>query len=138
MQDAQQNALCLDKCNKVELWHPIHSSVEEIETWRRHLINLEIVQPFKHPQQLDQIPPLIFSEVMRDIDLFVAVASVGNDPAWEHRQEMAYWGEYNNEIFLASAETRKQVLAELLPKLKIAKQTRIEGRYLIVEGTLRT
>jgi ankyrin repeat protein len=237
MQDAQQNALCLDKCSKVELWHPIHSSVEEIETWRRHLINLEIVQPFKQahreiylltdaeresgnqsqrfashilrhhqvkalaedrgwkkslggswdggdetdaylsiphanlvveyrlqnmheletsgiymyvssgsvqflkrntPQQLDQIPPLIFSEVMRDIDLFVAVASVGNDPEWEHRQEMAYWGEYNNEIFLASAETRKQVLAELLPKLKIAKQTRIEGRYLIVEGTLRT
>ena len=34
------------------------------------------------PVRLDQIPALVFSEVMRDVDLFVGVASVGNDPAW--------------------------------------------------------
>src|SRR5262249_29246876 len=32
--------------------------------------------------QLVSVPPLVFSEVMRDVDLFVGVASVGNDPAW--------------------------------------------------------
>ena len=30
---------------------------------------------------LIEIPKLIFSEAMRDTDLFVGVASVGNDPA---------------------------------------------------------
>jgi hypothetical protein len=34
------------------------------------------------PLALDQVPPLVLSEVMRDADLFVGVASVGNDPTW--------------------------------------------------------
>ena len=34
------------------------------------------------PITLEQVPPLIFSEIMRDVDLFVGVASVGNDPTW--------------------------------------------------------
>ncbi len=34
------------------------------------------------PLALDEIPPLVFSEVMRDADLFVGVASVDNDPNW--------------------------------------------------------
>ena len=41
----------------------------------RHNIN--------EPLPLDQIPPLVFSEVLRDVDLFVGVASVGNDPTWQ-------------------------------------------------------
>ena len=31
---------------------------------------------------LDRVPPLVLSEVLRDVDLFVGVASVGNDPTW--------------------------------------------------------
>ena len=31
---------------------------------------------------LEQVPPIVFSEVLRDVDLFVGVASVGNDPRW--------------------------------------------------------
>lgn len=87
---------------------------------------------------LEMVPPLLFSEIMRDVDLFVAIASVGNDPEWEHRQDYGYWREYNDGELLPSAESRKQVLTALLPKLKIAKQTRIEGRYLFVTGKLRT
>ncbi|HEV3236958.1 MAG TPA: DUF4132 domain-containing protein, partial [Gemmataceae bacterium] len=34
------------------------------------------------PLSLESIPPLVFSEIMRDVDLFVGVASVGNDPNW--------------------------------------------------------
>jgi len=38
-------------------------------------------RPVEHePLLLEQIPPLVFSEVMRDVDLFVGVASVSNDP----------------------------------------------------------
>ena len=34
------------------------------------------------PLDLEEISPLVFSEIMRDVDLFVGVASVGNDPTW--------------------------------------------------------
>ena len=51
------------------------------------------------PLPLEQVPPLVFSEVMRDVDLFVGVASVGNDPTWQdggpegrYRQ---YWHDYS-------------------------------------------
>jgi hypothetical protein len=31
------------------------------------------------PLALTEVPPLVFSELMRDVDLFVGVTSVGND-----------------------------------------------------------
>jgi hypothetical protein len=37
------------------------------------------------PLQLADVPPIVFSELMRDIDLFVGVCSVGNDPTWADR-----------------------------------------------------
>src|SRR5437899_2610222 len=47
---------------------------------------------------LAEVPPLLFSELMRDVDLFVGVASVGNDPNWvdggpENRFQ-GYWNTY--------------------------------------------
>ncbi|HEX3148275.1 MAG TPA: DUF4132 domain-containing protein [Gemmataceae bacterium] len=36
----------------------------------------------EEPLPLTDIPPLVFSEIMRDVDLFVGVARVGNDPNW--------------------------------------------------------
>ena len=32
----------------------------------------------------------MFSEIMRDVDLFVGVASIGNDPTWADRGEQGY------------------------------------------------
>ena len=45
---------------------------------------------------LDTIPPLVFSEIMRDVDLFVGVASVGNDPTWQDggTEGRTYWTDY--------------------------------------------
>ncbi len=79
---------------------------------------------------------------MRDIDLFVGVASVGNDPNWldggfdpERRD---YWHRYSFGELAASAETRREVLREVIPKLTIADRCRFEERYLIVRGDVRT
>lgn len=95
-----------------------------------------------HPIPLTEVPVLVFSEVMRDVDLFVGVCSVGNDPNWEHRGEEGiygdYWRSYSFGDLSASAETRKEILQRLLPRLKIAARSRIEGRFLIVRGDLRT
>jgi hypothetical protein len=34
------------------------------------------------PIPLDRVKPLVFSEIMRDVDMFVGVCSIGNDPNW--------------------------------------------------------
>jgi hypothetical protein len=94
------------------------------------------------PIPLEKIPPLVFSEVMRDVDLFVGVASVGNDPTWEdggpdHRYR-TYWYSYSFGELSATAQTRKQLLERLIPRLTIASRCNIEGHFLKVRGDLRT
>ena len=87
------------------------------------------------------VPPLVFSEVMRDVDLFVGVASIGNDPNWQDRGNQAfngYWHDYSFGDLSATAQTRKAVLERLLPKLRIAGRCSLEGRFLKVQGKLRT
>ncbi len=94
------------------------------------------------PLPLEQIPALVFSEIMRDVDLFVGVASVGNDPTWSdggtdgrHRD---YWQTFSFGELGASAQTRRQVLETLIPRLKIRDRCRFEERFLVVEGALAT
>ena len=91
---------------------------------------------------LESIPPLVFSEIMRDVDLFVGVASVGNDPNWadggpggQHRD---YWHDYAFGELSATAETRRALLERLVPRLKIADRCSLADRFLIVKGKLRT
>ncbi|MBW3622640.1 MAG: DUF4132 domain-containing protein [Armatimonadetes bacterium] len=95
------------------------------------------------PRPLTEVPALLFSEIMRHVDLFVGVASIGNDPAWQDRGELQnrytdYWQSYSFGELNATAATRKEVLARLLPRLKIAGRCALEGRFLHVRGDLRT
>lgn len=93
------------------------------------------------PVSLRDVPALVFSEVMRDVDLFVGVASVGNDPSWRDQGPQAghgYWQAYAFGELGASAETRRQVLGTLIPKLKVKDRLALEGRFLVVRGDLRT
>ncbi|MGC5030009.1 DUF4132 domain-containing protein [Micromonospora sp. DT229] len=94
------------------------------------------------PLPLDQIPPLVFSEIMRDVDLFVGVASVGNDPTWSDGGPQGrfrdYWSSYSFGELSATAETRRDLLARLLPRLAVGQRARIDGRFLAVDGDLRT
>ena len=90
---------------------------------------------------LVDIDPLVFSEVMRNVDLFVGVCSIGNDPEWHDRGIEGYahyWQEYSFGDLTASAQTRKEILEHLLPRLKIADRCRLENRFLVVQGKLRT
>jgi hypothetical protein len=90
---------------------------------------------------LVDIPALVFSEVMRDVDLFVGVCSVGNDPEWQDRGEagttLTYWREASFGALSATAKTRREVLERLLPRLKIASKCQLQERFLRVQGALR-
>lgn len=69
---------------------------------------------------LDQVPPVLFSEVMRDVDLVVSVAHVGGvDP----------------EASLTTVEMRRVIVSESLRLLKI-ENVRLDGNYARIEGTL--
>jgi hypothetical protein len=94
------------------------------------------------PLALEEVPPLVLSEVMRDVDLFVGVASVGNDPNWAdggpEGRYRDYWTSYSFGALSQTAKTRRQVLQRLIPRLKIADRCLLKGRFLIVQGDLRT
>jgi hypothetical protein len=99
----------------------------------------------KEPIKLEKVPPLAFSEVMRDVDLFVGVASIANDPAWQpgdadghRREDDDYWHSFSFGKLTQPAETRHDILKQLVPKLKIASQLKLSDRFLIVKGKLRT
>ena len=94
------------------------------------------------PVPLQDIPPLVFSEIMRDVDLFVGVCSVSNDPNWTdgganapHRD---YWQNHSFGELSATAETRRELLSRLIPRIKIRDQASIDGRFLKVQGQRRT
>ncbi|MFJ3338072.1 DUF4132 domain-containing protein [Streptomyces sp. NPDC086766] len=89
---------------------------------------------------LADVPPLVFSEAMRDVDLFVGVTSIAADPDWSDRgPARAYWERAAGFAELTeSAEARREALARILPRLRIADRCSLDGRYLVVRGDLTT
>ncbi|MCW6010108.1 DUF4132 domain-containing protein [Micromonospora sp. CPCC 205371] len=93
------------------------------------------------PVPLSDVPAAVFSEAMRDVDLFVGVTSIATDPTWADRGTERYFGYWAGAAFGALSAiglVRRQVLAHLLPKLKIRDRARLDGNYVVVDGHKRT
>jgi hypothetical protein len=94
------------------------------------------------PLPLEQVPPLVLSEIMRDVDLFVGVGSVGNDPTWADGGPAGryrdYWTRYAFGDLSETAKMRRDVLGRLIPRLKIAARCQLTDRFLTVRGDIRT
>ncbi len=93
------------------------------------------------PAALESIPPVVFSEVMRDVDLFTGVASIGSAAAWGQREPIPfreYWNAFSFGELTSMAENRKTVLERLLARLPIRDRCRIDGRFLEVRGDRAT
>lgn len=70
--------------------------------------------------KLKDVPKLLFSETMRDVDLVVSVAHVGGvDP----------------EASLTTIEMRRAIVAESIRLLKLD-NVRVEGNFALIEGSL--
>src|SRR5262249_3122556 len=70
-----------------------------------------------------------------------SVANIGNDPQWGERvgnPHGEYWSRAAFGELSETGKTRRDVLADLLPGLTIAAQCRLEERFLVVAGKLRT
>lgn len=111
----------------------VYAYVESGEFWFSRVDGGELT--------LAEVPELVFSEILRDMDLFIGVCSVGNDPELAMVDDPAF----QRYISLAShceleggAQVRRDLLGDILSRLPIAKRCRLEGRYLVVAGDLRT
>ncbi len=85
---------------------------------------LETVQFFDRKdygtKPFEEISPVLFSEIMRDVDLVVSVAHVGGvDPEASH----------------STVEMRASIVAELLSLLKVDNVT-VKDRHAIIQGSL--
>ena len=102
---------------------------------------MRFVDENEEVKDLIEIPKIVLSEIMRDVDLFVGVASVGNDPEWRDNgglpQYRDYWTSYSFGDLNEVAKTRKGILEKLVPRLKINKVANIDGKFLKIKGTKR-
>lgn len=93
------------------------------------------------PLRVTDVPILVFSEIMRDVDLFVGVASIGNDPTWQdgggENRYGTYWQNYSFGELSTTALARRETLERLIPRLKIANRCSFVDRFLVVQGSRR-
>jgi Domain of unknown function (DUF4132) len=106
-----------------------------------HYIHTDQVRFYRGLQQVNMpdVPPLLFSELMRDVDLFVGVCSIGNDPNWtdtgNDNRFSNYWRSYAfSEELAESGKMRRAALERIIPRLKIAQLCRFTDKYLVVQG----
>jgi hypothetical protein len=121
-----------------EFWVGYANSEEHVSTDQVRFYRGQTHEPLA----LEEVPALAFTEIMRDVDFFVGVGSVGNDPTWQDGGPggvyRAYWQTYSFGDLTQTAQTRKEVLETLVPRLKIKDRAWLEGKFLYVRGNIRT
>jgi hypothetical protein len=112
------------------------------------------------PVPLRDVPGVVFSEAMRDVDLFVSVASMAADTNWRDtgldrqnvlRQALTDaalaaasgrpYTDWRGPAFgelTGSAESRRQVLNWMLSQLAVSDRLELDDRWLRVRGDLRS
>ena len=90
---------------------------------------------------IDDVPAILYSEVMRDVDLFTSVSAVGDDETWADQ------GDRGTGIFSDSFDIqelsgliglRREMLSLILPHSPIEDRCKIHKSWLEVRGRLGT
>ena len=88
---------------------------------------------------MDEIPALLYSEVMRDVDLFTSVCAIGEDENWRDEGDRGI-GALGDRMTMpelsATVSLRADILARVLPRTPIADRCRLEPLHLDVQGQL--
>jgi len=90
---------------------------------------------------LDEVPAIVYSEVMRDVDLFTSVCAIGEDETWSDQGDRGTGvlsPRFNLEGPSGILALRTAILARVLPHTRIADCCRIEKSWLEVRGQLGT
>jgi len=128
---------------RAEFWVEADHNGETAGSGVFNYVFTDQVRFYENNQQLNMVdvPVIVFSEMMRDVDMFVGVTSIGNDPDWENNANnrfQNYWRDYTQQDLSQTSKTRKSVLEKLIPRLKIANQCSFTDKHLVVKGKIRT
>jgi len=97
-----------------DAWIPLYLTTDQVRFSSRD----------QEQMRMEDVPPIVFSEIMRDVDLFVSVTSVANDPTWAdggpNGRFANYWTYHAFGDLGQTAKMRKELIAGILPKLAIA------------------
>jgi hypothetical protein len=90
---------------------------------------------------VDDVPAIVYSEVMRDVDLFTTVSALGEDRTWSDQGERGT-GVLATRLDLdeltAIVALRVEMLSRVLPLTPIASQCKVDKGWLEVRGELGT
>jgi uncharacterized protein DUF4132 len=90
---------------------------------------------------LDDVPAIVYSEVMRDVDLFTSVCAVGDDEGWADQGERGvglFTEKFDSNQQSAVLALRADLLGRVLPRTPIADRCKIVKGVLEVRGQLGT
>ena len=98
---------------------------------------------YRDGRQIDllEVPAIVYSEIMRDVDLFTAVCAIGEDENWcdyGDRSAGIVCDPWNPVELSSVVALRAELLARALPHTSIADRCRIEKGKVIVRGELGT
>jgi Domain of unknown function (DUF4132) len=88
---------------------------------------------------IDEVPAIVYSEIMRDVDLFTAVAGVGGDETWTDagdRGTGVFSEGFDFQELLGITGLRRETLALVLPHTPIQDRVKIHKSWLEVRGQL--
>lgn len=90
---------------------------------------------------IEEVPAIVYSETMRDVDLFTSVSAVGQDESWSDQGDRGI-GVVSSRMDLnelsAMLALRIEILSRVLPLTPIAERCKIEKNWLVVRGQLGT
>ena len=93
----------------------------------------------RHEIAVDEVPAMLYSEVMRDVDLFTSVCAIGEDENWRDEGDRTL-GVSGERITLqelsAAVSLRSDMLTRVLPLTPIADRCRLGPSHLEVQGQL--
>ena len=90
------------------------------------------------PLPLADVPPIVFSEVLRDVDFFVGSTTVANDANFRESQlggrareawQALTWGELGPVV-----KARAELIERVLSRTILRDRARVEERWVVVDG----
>jgi len=90
---------------------------------------------------IDEVPAILYSEVMRDVDLFTSVSAVGGDEGWIDQGDRGtgiFSEDFNIRELSGIVGLRREMLSLVLPHTPIQDRCKIHKMWLEVRGQLGT
>jgi hypothetical protein len=88
---------------------------------------------------VDEVPALVYSEVMRDVDLFTSVSGIGGDESWSDqggRGTGVLASRTDVNELSAVIALRSEILSRVLPLTPVADRCKVEKAWVEVRGQL--